>query len=65
MSATLMIHLERADTETGVVWWADSPDLPGFAAAADTLAELRELTADMDVVERLADGDFVTVTVTP
>lgn len=26
-------------------WWADSPDLPGFSAAGDTLEEVRELAS--------------------
>lgn len=27
----------------GEGWWADSPDLPGYVAAADTLHQVREL----------------------
>ncbi len=26
-------------------WWADSPDLPGFSAAGETLEEVRELAS--------------------
>lgn len=42
--AELLIHLESADGD--VVWWAESPQVPGFTAAAPTLAELRELALD-------------------
>jgi predicted RNase H-like HicB family nuclease len=41
MTTELIIHLEVADGE--VVWWAESPDLPGFTAAGSSLSELREL----------------------
>jgi predicted RNase H-like HicB family nuclease len=56
----LVIHIEAADGEA--VWWAESPDVPGFSAAAPTLADLRdrataalaELRDDpVEVVERL------------
>jgi predicted RNase H-like HicB family nuclease len=40
-TATLIIHLDNADGE--VVWWAESPEAPGFTAAASSLVELREL----------------------
>lgn len=58
----LTIHLESVDDE--VVWWADSPDVPGFSAAAPSLVELRErasaaleeiLGGPVSIVERL-DG---------
>lgn len=49
------MHLEEADGEA--VWWANSPDLPGFTAAAPSLADLRELVreglGDTPVTERL------------
>jgi predicted RNase H-like HicB family nuclease len=41
MNATFSIHLEPTDTD--VVWWAESDDLPGFSGAASTLRELRGL----------------------
>lgn len=28
------------------VWWAESPSLPGFSSAADSLAELRSLVRE-------------------
>lgn len=28
------------------VWWADSPDMPGFSAAGDTFAETRKLAIE-------------------
>jgi predicted RNase H-like HicB family nuclease len=40
----LIIHLEDADGE--VVWWAESPDVPGFSAAAPSLDELRRRAID-------------------
>jgi len=64
MKATLIIHVEAADTETKVVWWAESAELPGFSAAGDTLAELRAAASeaieaewgDVEIVEKLV-GD--------
>lgn len=56
----LVIHIEAANGEA--VWWAESPEVPGFSAAAPTLAELRtrataalaELRDDpVEIVERL------------
>ncbi|HMG42281.1 MAG TPA: hypothetical protein VK611_13165 [Acidimicrobiales bacterium] len=63
-TAELIIHLGSADGE--VVWWAESPDAPGFTAAAPSLAELRQLavvalqdllTPQVEIVERLEGGD--------
>jgi predicted RNase H-like HicB family nuclease len=60
----LVIHIEAADGEA--VWWAESPEVPGFSAAAPTLAELRErataaLTelqgAPVRLTERLVGGE--------
>lgn len=39
MDVHLLIHLERADRD--VVWWAETDDVAGFSAAADSLAEMR------------------------
>lgn len=36
----MIVHAE------GGTLWAESPDLPGFSAAADTFAELRQLIVD-------------------
>jgi predicted RNase H-like HicB family nuclease len=36
----LVIHMEVADGEA--VWWAESPEVPGFSVAAPTLAEMRD-----------------------
>jgi predicted RNase H-like HicB family nuclease len=61
----LIIHLEGGGGE--VVWWSDSPDVPGFSAAAPSLAELRArataaleeiLGAPVQLVERL-EGELV------
>lgn len=37
---TLMFHLEPVDDD-GVVWWIDSPQVPGFYATAGQLSECR------------------------
>ena len=34
----LHVHLERVDGHP--CWWADSPDVPGFSATADSLPEV-------------------------
>jgi hypothetical protein len=34
----VVVHLELTDDE--FVWWADSPDVPGFSAAAPRLKQL-------------------------
>ncbi len=36
----VLLHLEATD-DGGVVWWAESGDVPGFTAAAPELVELR------------------------
>jgi hypothetical protein len=59
----LVIHLEGGDGE--VVWWAESPQIPGFSAAAPTLKELRErayralreIAGPGPIVERLSAAD--------
>ena len=38
-AVTVLYHHENA------VWWAESPDVPGFSAAADDLPAARELVA--------------------
>jgi predicted RNase H-like HicB family nuclease len=52
MSVELIIHHEAAGDDA--VWWAESPDLAGFTAAAPSLAELRRrvLAALADVEDR-------------
>lgn len=42
MVVQVVVHLERVPSE-GVSWWAESPDLPGFSAAAPALVVLRAL----------------------
>jgi predicted RNase H-like HicB family nuclease len=42
VNVRLLIHLEPVpDHET---WWIESPDVPGFTGAADTLQEARLIT---------------------
>lgn len=51
MVVEMLIHLEAADG--AAVWWAEVPELPGFSAAADTLAELRaQARAAIDEIVR-------------
>lgn len=42
MRARILVHLEASDS--GPVWWAESPEFPGFSAAGDTLVNLRRRT---------------------
>ena len=37
---TLTFHLEHV-ADDGVVWWIDSPDVPGFYATAEHIEECR------------------------
>lgn len=48
---TLVIHKDES------TWWADSPDLPGFSAAADSLDALR-IEASEGVAFELNDAPF-------
>jgi len=38
-AVTMFFHFEQA------TWWVESPDVPGFTAAADTIEGVRELIA--------------------
>lgn len=40
----VVIHFERIPGTGKPAWWAESPDVPGFSAAAPTLTELRVTT---------------------
>lgn len=59
---TMHFHVESSPE--GAVWWAESPDVQGFTAAAPSLAELRDRCRDAlnDIVgsgeflERLVDA---------
>lgn len=64
---TIELHLHLEPTGAGeVAWWADSPDVAGFSAAAPTLAELRSRATaalreavgrDVELVEQLAGAE--------
>lgn len=62
MQVNLLIHLEATGGDPACVWWAESPEMPGFSAAADHLPELLrqaqeaidELVSDAEVVPTLA-----------
>lgn len=40
MKVELLLHLELTGGDPRFVWWAESPQLPGFSAAADHLRDL-------------------------
>ena len=42
MQIELIVHLEQGEP-SAVSWWAESADVPGFSAFADSLADLRTL----------------------
>jgi hypothetical protein len=48
----LFIHIEP-DANDQPVWWAESPQLPGFSAAAPSLRTLREQVWDALFKEHL------------
>lgn len=41
VKTTLVAHLEWVEEADRATWWADSPEVAGFYAAAPTLAELQ------------------------
>ena len=47
---TVRIHVEPASHE--LVWWAEAEGLPGWSAAAPSLAELKTLVREAVAVER-------------
>lgn len=52
MNVHLLIHLDEGPT-----WWAESDDVPGFNASAESLAELRRrcMAALSEIVPEVAD----------
>jgi hypothetical protein len=41
------IHVERIDGDSPrIVWWADSPQIEGWSASANSLRELQQLVTD-------------------
>ena len=44
MDVTLLVHQEAGDQ--GVVWWAESPEVPGFSATDVSLDGLRARARD-------------------
>ena len=47
-----LIHLEPSADDPGVIWWAEVAEVPGFYAAASSLAELRVRV--MDALQEVA-----------
>lgn len=54
MKVQLLIHYEPAETKR--VWWAESPEVPGLSASADSLADVQAL-AKQAIVEILSEQD--------
>lgn len=62
MTVRLLVHVERVP-EKGLapfVWWAESPDVPGFSAAEDYLPAL--IKSCRDALAELRPGDDLTFT---
>jgi predicted RNase H-like HicB family nuclease len=55
---TVLLNLEATGTtvDDEIIWWAESPDVPGFSAAADNLPELRRLY--LEALRDAVSGDF-------
>jgi len=65
----VFVHLEAVGTAPGAAgfsWWAESPDVPGYSAAADHLYDLLQLAEEglpgflgeqRDIEWRLVPGD--------
>lgn len=41
-----LVHIEPSEADTGVIWWAEIVQVPGFYAAASSLPELRVRVMD-------------------
>jgi hypothetical protein len=50
------IHLDQSD-DGEPVWWADSPDIPGFSAGSNSLSGLRNRIWDALIKENLIHRD--------
>ncbi len=50
---TIVFHPEFIDGELAV--WAESPDLPGFSAAGDSVVEVRALVLEFLAAEEIED----------
>jgi hypothetical protein len=58
LPVTLIFHLEPTKSGTPV-WWTESPDLPGFYATREHLAEVL-LVSEIAVTDALRDQDLDT-----
>ena len=56
MNVTLLVHLEAV--ESGLVWWAESPEVPGFSVTSTTLREL-QVRAKMAMADIAEDEGWV------
>lgn len=53
MEIRLLVHAEPGETGS-LVWWIESPDIPGFSGAGDGLVEAR-LTSERAIRDLLAE----------
>ena len=52
MDVRLLIHMEPADS--GLVWWTESPDVPGFSGTGIHLVDAR-VRSELAILDLLAD----------
>jgi|ERR1039458_6926604 hypothetical protein len=60
MDITLNFHVEASGGR--IAWWAESDDLPGVSAAADSLSELRDLLAQLFADLTAERGEEICIT---
>jgi predicted RNase H-like HicB family nuclease len=60
MRITLTVH--REPTDDGICWWAETNDIPGFTAVANTMDELT--TVCREAIKEISDLDGLKVTQT-
>lgn len=66
MQILVHLHLERIEEDPGYSWWAESDDLAGFSAAADSLAELlRRVNAAVPEIVAQAGADPTALDIIP
>lgn len=58
MEVRLLIHVEPA--ESGLVWWTESPDVPGFTGAGEHLVDVR-VRSEIAVRELMAERGIADV----
>jgi hypothetical protein len=61
MEVRLLIHAEPA--ESGLVWWTESPDVPGFSGTGEHLVDAR-IRSELAIRDLLADQGIEDVSFT-